>query len=175
MQKLNLNFNQLPDQTSRLTGWFLLFVGVTMLLEFGVSYNKLQIDRLALKNEILTSRLQLDMSRNTPAQQQYLEKDFEDARQLINRLATPWDAFFTGLETIKGQKVAILSIEPDIKTGVLRIEGEAKDYPAVLTFVSKLRTTQPFSDVFLTHHEIKRDDPQHPVAFTLTMHWVKAS
>ena len=147
MQKLKLNFNRLPDQPSRLTGWILLFLGVAMLLEFGVSYYKLQNERAALTNEISTSKLQLDMSRKEPARQQYLEKDFEEVRQLINRLSTPWDYFFTGLESIKGQKVAILTIEPDMKTGVLRIEGEAKDFPAVLTFVSKLRTTTVFRSV----------------------------
>lgn len=174
MQKLDLNFQQAPDQPSKMAGWLLLLVGLALLVEMGVSYNKLLNERAKLDKEIKTSRLQLDMSRKEPSHQQYSVKDFEDARQVINRLSTPWDAFFAGLESIKSQKVAILSIEPDMKTGVLRIEGEAKDFPAVLTFVSKLRTTKPFSEVFLTRHEFKRDDPQHPVVFILSMHWVKA-
>lgn len=115
------------------------------------------------------------MSRKEPSHPQYSEKDFEEAKQIINRLSMPWEAFFAGLESISSKKVAILSIEPDMKTGVLQLEGEAKDYPAVLTFISQLRTTQPFAEVFLTHHEFKRDDPQQPVAFTLSMHWVKPS
>jgi hypothetical protein len=71
--------------------------------------------------------------------------------------------------------VAILSIQPDMQTGLLRIEGEAKDYAAVLTMVARLRTTEPFSEVFLLRHEIKRDDPQHPVGFTMSMRWANPS
>lgn len=113
--------------------------------------------------------MQLNTSR------QFADKDFEEARQIINRLSAPWDAFFAGLESVSTENVAILSIEPDMQTGLLRIEGEAKDYAAALTLVAQLRTTKPFSEVFLLHHEIKRDDPQHPVGFTLSLHWAKPS
>lgn len=175
MQKINFNFNQLPNQPSKLAGWLLLVIGVALLLEMGLSYNRLQNERAKLDKEIKTSRLQLDMTREEPSHQQFTEKDVEEARQIFNRLSAPWESFIVGLESIRSNKVAILSIEPDTQTGILRIEGEAKDYPAVLTFVSHLRTTKPFSKVFLVHHEFKRDDPQHPVAFTVSMHWVKAS
>ena len=91
----------------------------------------------------------------------------------MSRLSTPWDAFFTGLESVKNSKVAILSIQPDMRSGLLQIEGEAKDYAAVLTLVAQLRETKPFSDVFLSRHEIKPDDLQHPVVFALTTRWSK--
>jgi Tfp pilus assembly protein PilN len=71
--------------------------------------------------------------------------------------------------------VAILSIQPDMQTGLLRIEGEAKDYAAALTLVANLRETKTFSDVFLLHHEIKHNDLQHTVGFTLSMRWIKLS
>ena len=175
MQKLNLDFQQSPDQPSRLAGWLLFLVGLAMFMEIGVSYDRLLNDRRVLDKEIKGSKLEFNMTRRESAHPQYAEKDFEEARQVIGRLTTPWEAFFAGLESIKGKKVAVLSIEPDMQTGILRIEGEAKDYPAVLTFISQLRMTKPFSAVFMTHHEIKRDDPQHPVSFTLSMRWVKTS
>lgn len=43
MQKLKLNFNQLPNQPSGLAGWLLLLVGIALLIEMGVSYNKRRI------------------------------------------------------------------------------------------------------------------------------------
>lgn len=174
MQKINFNFSQLPNQPTKLAGSLLLLIGIALLLEMGFSYNKLLNQRLALKKEITTSRLQLDMTHKEPAYQKFADKDVEEARQIINRLSAPWESFINGLESISSSKVAVLTIEPDMQTGVLRIEGEAKDYPAVLTFISQLRTTKPFSKVFLAHHEYKRDDPQHPVVFTISMHWVKA-
>jgi Tfp pilus assembly protein PilN len=174
MRRLELNFQKPPNRPSRTAGWVLLLTGFALLIEMGVSYDRLQNDREAMNQEIKTSHIRLDTQKNDSINQ-YADKDFEEARQIINRLATPWDAIFVGLESLKNSNVAILSIQPDMKTGVLQIEGEAKDYAAVLTLIAQLRVTKPFSDVFLLRHEIKRDDPQHPVSFALSMHWTKPS
>lgn len=174
MRKLELNFQKPAFQPRRTAGWVLLLTGVALLTEMAVSYDRLQADREAMNQEIKTSHIRLDTPRNDSSYQ-FAEKDFEEGRQIINRLSTPWDAFFVGLESVKNSNVAILSIRPDMKTGLLQIEGEAKDYAAVLTLVAQLRVTKPFSEVFLLRHEIKRDDPQHPVTFGLSMRWVKPS
>lgn len=173
--RLQLDFQQAVDTPRRLAGWLLLLASLALLAEMGVSYEQLQHDREAMNREIQTSRFNLDMSHKEPASRQFADKDFEEARQIINRLSAPWDAFFAGLESVSTENVAILSIEPDMQTRLLRIEGEAKDYAAALTLVAQLRTTKPFSEVFLLRHEIKRDDPQHPVGFTLSLHWAKPS
>jgi Tfp pilus assembly protein PilN len=175
MQKLKLNFNQMPDQPPRLAGWLLLLAGVFLLGEMSFSYIKLQRERSELNKEIVTYKIHLDMSHKETPRQQYAEADFDEAKKIIKRLSTPWESFIKGLESISSKKVAVLSIEPDMQAGLLRLEGEAKDYPSVLTFITQLRETKPFSKVFLSRHEYKRDDPQHPVVFTISMHWVKTS
>jgi hypothetical protein len=175
MRRLDLNFQQQPDRPSSVAGWLLLIVGVVLLIEMGLSYGRLQHERAAINDEIRSSRLQVDTSRRETATPQFMEKDFDEARQIIKRLSSPWKEIFAGLESVNSKNVAILVIQPDMQTGLLRIEGEAKDYAAALTLVAQLRTTKPFSEVFLSHHEIKRDDPQHPVVFTVSMRWVKPS
>lgn len=175
MRRLELDYQKPVDRPRRAAGWLLLLTGVALLVEVGVSYDRLQYDREAINREIQAFRLNLDTSHKEPVGRQFSDKDFEAARQIIDRLSTPWDAFFAGLESVNTENVAILSIEPDMQTGLLRIEGEAKDYAAALTLVAHLRTTKPFSEVFLSRHEIKRDDPQHPVTFTLSLRWVKPS
>ena len=137
MQKIKLDFNQHPIQPGKLAGWLLLLIGIALLLEMGLSYNKVLNERAALNKKIIHSKLQLDMTRKQPQQQQFADKDIEEVRQIFNRLSTPWESFIAGIESISSNKVAVLSIEPDMQTGMLRIEGEAKDYPAVLTFVSQ--------------------------------------
>lgn len=174
MMRIELDYQQPGYRPSRTAGWSLLLIGLVLLIEMGVSYDRLQNEREAMNQEMRTSKIRLGTSRYE-SDHQYTDKDLAEARQIINRIATPWDAFFTGLESVSKQKVAILSIEPDVQTGLLRIEGEAKDYAAALSLVDKLRTTEPFSEVFLLRHEIKRDDPQHPVGFTVSMRWVKPS
>ncbi len=174
MRRLELNFQKQPDRPNRMAGWMLLLAGVALLIEWGISYERLQNDRDAMNQEIKTHHIHLDAYENESGYQ-FTEKDFEDGRQIIKRLSAPWDAVFVGLESVKNSKVAILSIQPDMKTGLLQLEGEAKDYAAVLTLIAQLRVTKPFSEVYLLRHEIKRDDPQHPVAFALSTHWTKPS
>lgn len=174
MRRLDLNFQKTPNRPSSLAGWMLLMTGLALLVEAGVSYDRLQNDREAMNQEIRTSHIRLDTQKSAPSYQ-FTDKDFEEGRQIINRLAMPWDAVFVGLESVKNSNVAILSIQPDMQTGLLQIEGEAKDYAAVLTLVAQLRVTKPFSKVFLLRHEVKRDDPQHPVAFALSTRWTKPS
>ncbi len=169
--RLDLNFQKPAYSPRRTAGWLLLLTGLALLVEMGVSYDGLHNDRDAMNREIQTSHIRLDSSRKSSIDHPFSEEDFAEARQIISRLSTPWDTFFVGLEAVKNANVAILSIQPDISTGMLLIEGEAKDYAAVLTLVAQLREIKPFSGVFLSRHEIKRDDPQHPVIFALSLRW----
>ncbi len=173
MRRLDLNFQKPPYSPSRTAGWLLLVTGLALLVEMALSYDRLRNDREAMDKEIRASHIRLDTRQNDSGRLSV--EDFERGRQIVSRLSTPWEAFFMGLESVKNSKVAILSIQPDMKTGLLQIEGEAKDYAAVLTLVAQLRAARPFSHVFLIHHEIKRDDPQHPVAFALSTHWTNPS
>lgn len=171
--KLQLDFQQAVDAPRRLAGWALLLTGLVLLAEMGFSYDKLQQDREEMHRQMRAARLRMDMPREMQVVRKFTDEDFEKGRQIIGQLSTPWDAFFAGLESVSNENAAILSIEPDMQTGLLRIDGEAKDYASVLTLISQLRTTKPFSGVFLLRHETQRDDPLHPVGFTLSMRWVK--
>lgn len=174
MRRLELNFQQLPYRQRRTAGWVLLLAGVALLVEMGVSYDRLQNHREEMQQRMRSSNIHIDTPRKDSSYH-FTVKDFAEARQIINRLSTPWDTFFVGLESVNNASVAILSIQPDMQTGLLQIAGEAKEYAAVLTLVAQLRVTKSFSEVYLMHHEIKRDDPQHPVTFTLSMRWGKPS
>lgn len=173
MRRLELDFQHTPDRPSRAAGWLLLVTGIALLAEMGVSYDKLQNEQEAMNKEIRASRLRLDLSGKAPVSRQFMEKDFDEARQIMKRLAVPWESLFTGLESVNSTNVAITSIEPDMQTGLVRIDGEAKDFAAALTLVSQLRTTKYFSEVFLSRHEIKRDDPLHPIGFSLSVRWMR--
>jgi hypothetical protein len=175
LRRLNLDYQLAPDQPRRFAGWALLLSGLALLVEMGISYDRLQNEREVMNKEIRASKLHLDAPRSQIASRLYTDKDVATAQQMVDRLSAPWGALFDGLESIKNNNVAILSIEPDTQTGLLRIQGEAKDYASVLTLVAQMRTSKPFSNVFLQQHEIKRDDPQHPVIFTLSMRWMKPS
>lgn len=173
MRRLEINFQQPPNPPRKTAGWFLLVTGMALLIEVGVSYERLESVRTNLNQEISASKLNLSMSHIELDSKTYTEKDYEWAKLIITRLSLPWEALFAGIESIKSDDVAILAIDPEIRTGLVSLQGEAKDYTSVLTLIAQLREIKPISQVFLLHHEMKNDDPQHPVRFTLSMRWTK--
>lgn len=174
-RKLELDYQQPVERPNRRAGWLLLATSLTLLFDMGITYDRLHNDRAEIEREFSVSKIPLNEGSRSSVSGQFTDKDFDEVRKIIGRLSTPWNVFFTALETVNNENVAILSITPDMQTGLLRIEGEAKDYAAVLTLIAQLRTTKPFSNVYLINHDIKRDDPQHPVSFAVSLRWVKPS
>lgn len=173
--KIALDFQRPAYHPNRNAGWMLLAVGVALTMEMGFSYDGLQRNRAAMEQVMAAEKFSLDENGPGKNATQFGEKDFDAARKIVNRLEMPWEAFFKGLESVSNKRVAVLSIVPDMQTGILRVTGEAKDNAALLTLITQFRATQPFSEVFLSSQQVKRDDPQHPVEFTIYMRWLKQS
>ena len=93
------------------------------------------------------------------------------ARETVERLGLPWGKLFAALEAAGNDQVALLAIEPDTKTGTVKISGDSKDYLAALTYVLNLSHADALSHVQLVRHEVKQNDPQHPVAFSISAAW----
>jgi hypothetical protein len=54
---------------------------------------------------------------------------------------------------------------------MVTLTGEARTYTDILDYADRLDSTLALTHVRLAAHEVKRDDPQHPVAFVLVAHW----
>ena len=93
------------------------------------------------------------------------------ARETVQRLSLPWAKLFTAIESAATDKVALTAIEPDPRTGTVKITGDGKDYLAALTYVLNLSQSDALSNVQLVRHEVKQNDPQHPVAFSVSAAW----
>ena len=90
------------------------------------------------------------------------------ARETLERLAMPWQELLAALEAAASEDVALLAIEPDPKSGTVRISGDGKDYPAALGYVESLGRLESLSGVELVRHEAKK----HAVGFTVSARWV---
>jgi len=167
-----LDYGRPANQPRQAAGWMLLAAGIVLLLEMSISYGRLHSERRKIEQEMRAAGVTLDLS-SASTGHRYTEKDATAVRDMISRLSAPWEELFSNVESIKNKKVAILSLDPDIQTGQLTIAGEAKDYAALLTFVAQLRNKKAFADVFLQRHEVKQDDPQHPIAFAVSMRWLR--
>ncbi|HZM37281.1 MAG TPA: PilN domain-containing protein, partial [Burkholderiales bacterium] len=77
---------------------------------------------------------------------------------------------FGALESAASPQVALLAIEPDPRTGTVRISGEGKDYLAALTYVLNLRQSESLGNVELVRHEHSGAGAR-PVAFSVSATW----
>lgn len=126
------------------------------------------IERQAQHRTLLTRPLTEQASRA-----QRLE--VEQANQVLRQLSQSWGALFEAVDTSGEQGIALLSLEPDPKKGTVQISGEARDFKALLAYAKQLSTREVFGHVMLQSHQIKQDDPQKPVRFSLLVDWKEAT
>ncbi len=101
--------------------------------------------------------------------------EVEQANQVVRQLDLPWNELLNAVETSEEKSIALLSLEPDLRKGTVKISGEAKDFKALLNYVKQLSTREVFSSVMLQNHQIRQDDPDKPVRFFLLAHWKEAA
>jgi len=89
------------------------------------------------------------------------------ARETVQRLSLPWTKLFAAVESAASDQVALTAIEPDPKTGTVKISGDSKDYLAALTYVLNLSRAEGLSSVQLVRHETR----QGSVGFTVSASW----
>jgi Co/Zn/Cd efflux system component len=82
-----------------------------------------------------------------------------------------WERLFQAMEASAGPDVALLAFDPAPQQRRLRLDGEARDLPALLDYLRRLGTAGPFVRVRLQSHQVVHDDPQHPVRFTVVADW----
>jgi Fimbrial assembly protein (PilN) len=165
--RLQLDFLRRPETENRRAGWMLLAAGVFMAAEMGYSCERLTHERVSLTHEMTAAHISMGVTH----EERFSDKELDAAHDALSRLHTPWEDFFTGLESISNKRVAVLSVIPDMQTGILRVSGVARDNAALLTLLGELRRTKPFSEVYLASQETSPDDRQRLLRFVIRMRW----
>lgn len=174
MRRLDLDFYRIRP-ASPWAGWVLIVIAVAFIAELGVSYVGAR-QALAQKQQRLArfgSPTEL-ASRAAAGSQRVSAEEIAFAAETIRRLTTPWDALFTALESAASNDVALLAIDPDPASGTVVISGESKNYLAALSYVLCLRRAKTLGHVHLVKHELRQNDPQRPVAFSISASWREA-
>ncbi|MGE5639339.1 MAG: PilN domain-containing protein [Clostridia bacterium] len=165
MQAIKLDFSR-RRSAPRWIAPLLLAVALAFTGDVAVSFFK--VLRSMKKNEAVLAQ----MSPHTyGAPRKVAPEEIAAAKETMQRLSTPWDKLFAALESAASDQVALLSIEPDAKTGTVRISGDSKDYLAALTYVLNLSRADSLSHVQLARHEIKQNDPHKTVGFSVSASW----
>jgi hypothetical protein len=167
MQRIELDFVR-RRPASRWAGRVLLAVALGVTGEMGFTY--VQLERAVNTNEAIVARAASSSHARKSAPSVSAE-ELAAARETVDRLGLPWARLFTALEAAASEQVALLAIEPDTKSGTVKISGDSKDYLAALAYVLNLSQADALSQVQLVRHELKQNDPQRPVSFSIQAAW----
>lgn len=96
-----------------------------------------------------------------------LEGEIKAAQATVRQLALPWGQLIDSLERAAIKEVALLHIQPDAQSRVLRLTAEARREERMLEYLRRLGATGSFAEVHLVSHQIREDDPLRPIQFSL--------
>lgn len=97
--------------------------------------------------------------------------EIKHANEVLNKIDLPWDKLFQAVESSSGKDVALLAMEPDAEKRQMRISGEARNIEEVLDYIGRLSGQKVFSSVYLHSHQVRMQDPEKPVRFSLVAAW----
>jgi Tfp pilus assembly protein PilN len=100
-------------------------------------------------------------------------REIRRANDVIEQIALPWDRLFGAVEASAGEKVALLGITPDQKSGTVEVTGEAADLNAMFDYVKRLQRQPSLARVYLLNQKLNDQDAQRPVRFTVTASWME--
>lgn len=119
---------------------------------FGFCGNMGQLERIRSDIASLEERL-----RSRPAG--VSEQDFKRQQQsirfyndIIERKSSDWITLLDQLEQTTPEGIALASLVPDRKTGALKIEGRARNFGQIRSYLERLDDSRLFRDVLLMSH-----------------------
>jgi Tfp pilus assembly protein PilN len=90
----------------------------------------------------------------------------------ILQLNLPWRTLQDAVLAATPRNVALIAMEPDPRTRILKITAETKNSDDMVDYIASLKEQESFSAVVLTHHEINEQDPNRPLRFQLEATWL---
>jgi hypothetical protein len=96
------------------------------------------------------------------------------AATIEKELWVPWSSLLAELESASqdvASTVSLLQVEPDPAKHVVRITAEARTLPDALAYLERLQKSTMLRYPMLDSHELRKDDPQHPIRVKLSAEW----
>lgn len=96
------------------------------------------------------------------------------AAAIEKQLWVPWSSLLAELESASqdvASTVSLLEVEPDPAKHVVRITAEARTLPDALAYLERLQKSTMLRYPMLDSHELRKDDPQHPIRVKLSAEW----
>jgi hypothetical protein len=157
-----------PPHRARTPGIVLITVGLMVCATLGYDFQ----DKLA-ERDGLEARLSATTRPHRSASP--LESRSAAAAATIEKqLWVPWSSLLAELESASqdvASTVSLLEVEPDPAKHVVRITAEARSLPDALAYLERLQKSTMLRYPMLDSHELRKDDPQHPIRVKLSAEW----
>lgn len=85
------------------------------------------------------------------------------------RLNVPWSDVLDAIERSTTQKVALLTLEPDARTGSVALTAEARSLDDLLSYAEALGQDAAVASVRMGQHDLRAQEPGQPVRMTLSI------
>jgi Tfp pilus assembly protein PilN len=96
-----------------------------------------------------------------------LDGEMKSAQATARQLGLPWAQLIDSLERASLKEVAVLNIQPDAQSRLLRVTGETRAEELMLEYLRRLGSSGSFADVHLVSHQVREDDPRRPIQFSV--------
>ena len=159
--RLQLDFIA-PARRNRVFGFSLLALSIVLAGFLVLEYQKAQqrLHQIEAREALLNAARP---ARVVPRER--LDEQMKSAQATVRQLALPWPQLIDSLERAAVKEVAVLHIQPDAQSRVVRVTASAAQERAMLEYLRRLGVG--FSDVHLVSHQIREDEPQRPIQFAV--------
>jgi hypothetical protein len=156
-------------------GWLMLGIGVAAAAGAVFYYAALSRDLSGWEAKVSETTRHTLRGRAAmgaePRKPEETERELKLANEVLQKLSVPWEALFAALERTRGDRIALLAVEPDARKGLVRITAEAKTAEDMLDYLRRLGKEAAFSRVSLVSHQIQQQDSERPLRFSLAVNW----
>jgi hypothetical protein len=126
-------------------------------------------------------RAQLEDSRGRllkhlrPASEPVLSKEMtaraDAVRSTVARLSIPWESLLAALESVRGDKVVVESLRPDLATHKVDITATAPTFGDIAEFIDRVNASKVLQQAYLVSETTGREPG---IRFVVTATWSKA-
>ncbi len=162
-RRLELDYLAAPRRP-RWPGVVLLAASLALAAHFAVRYSDARQDLLQLETERRLIPPQRAVRALPP---QRLDDQVKMAESVVRQLTLPWGPVISVLERASSPDVALLQLQPDADQRLLRLSGEARNREAMFDYLRRLSSADRLSEVHLVSHQVRQEDPQRPIQFSV--------
>lgn len=152
--------------------WLVLAIGALSVFFVALQFVQLRKATGALEQRLAEVQQHRLAPARAPTPDAATLRDIEAANRIAARLTLAWEALFHEIEAAQTNDVALLAIQPNVARHSVQLDGEARNADATLEYIAALEAQPALANVSLLSHEIRQDDAEKPVRFSIQARWL---